>query len=91
MNHDPMEHMIESATQVVQEEGYLHADDKAVQLAAVGYVGRQLRELREHIDARFDELDKPASKQKKMADGVKTTGLVGFIVATIEAARMFVG
>lgn len=86
MNYDPMEHMIESATKIVEEEGYLRADDKAVQLAAFGFLVRHIKiasqETRDHIDIHLSK-----TPQKKIADGVKTTGIVGILIAAFEAVK----
>ena len=84
-----MHNLIETATEEVEREGYLHADSKSVQLAAFGYLARitqiEQQTTRDHIDTRFNESRK--SPQKKMADGAKTTGLVGGLVALFEAMK----
>lgn len=99
--HEPMEAAIDQATEVVSSDGYLHADDKAVQLAAMGYLARQFRSMHEDTRHRIDEgfaklhedmqntCAHKRSRKKQMTDGVKATGLFAAIVALLEAARAF--
>lgn len=86
MTHEPMEDAIRTATQLVQEEGYLHADPISIQLAVSGYM---VRELKAAITEGFENGHPKKTGVPKMVEKARVPGLVAGLVAMIEGIRSF--
>ena len=87
--HEPMKDLIEQATHDVEANGYLNADPASVQLAASGYM---IRELSTVIHDGFEgQKKKEKSGVSKVVNRAKVPGAVAALVGIVEIIRASIG
>lgn len=99
--HEPLEDMIKMATAEVEADGWMHASQSSVHLAAFGYLVRENRRqqadlvdkiaevLSAHVAEKKEETRSPRAIVKQAAP---TAGIVGVLVAVVEVVKtIFLG